>query len=177
MKRTQTELRDKTGNPIDRVSDAREMKLPIIIQQVNDDTAKKKKKRLQSRKYSTATAEKNHATQPKCSGLPQSTWLLFSYFFDFISHLLFNFLDFTVVMEHMLFSFPLSHFFFSLLVHICISIRASLTSHVFDWLDMQLCNRDANTKLRKNRKGVAHTDARGALARLPYRSASETGEK
>lgn len=43
MKRTQTELRDKTGNPIDRVSDAREMKLPIIIQQVNDDTAKKKK--------------------------------------------------------------------------------------------------------------------------------------
>lgn len=121
MKRTQTELRDKTGNPIDRVSDAREMKLPIIIQQVNDDTAKKKKKRLQSRKYSTATAEKNHATQPKCSGLPQSTWLLFSYFFDFISHLLFNFLDFTVVMEHMLFSFPLSHFF-----SLCWFISASL---------------------------------------------------
>lgn len=56
---TQNERRDKTGSTIDRVSGPSEMKLTIIIQQVNDDTEKKEEeKRLQSRKYCETTATK-----------------------------------------------------------------------------------------------------------------------
>lgn len=132
---TQNERRDKTGSTIDRVSGPSEMKLTIIIQQVNDDTEKKEEeKRLQSRKYCETTAtkkkkrkkrRKNHATQPKCFGLPQSTWLSFLYFRFYISHFLFNFLDFTVVMKHMpVFCFLSSflsfffHFGFGLYLHL-----------------------------------------------------------